>query len=108
MISNIFDAIVDHSDAEILDTLFENRNVRIERIVSTGQHSPEGFWYDQEEDEFVLLLEGEAVLGFEEEELTLHPGDWLMIPARRRHRILSTASDRPTLWLTVFVKRDHG
>ncbi len=108
MISNIFDHIPDHTDTEIFETLFENSRARIERIVSTGHHSPEGFWYDQEDDEFVLLLQGEALLGFETKEVRLREGDWMVIPAHRKHRVLWTAPDRPTLWLALFVRSDHG
>jgi cupin 2 domain-containing protein len=77
--------------------------VRIERIVSRGHASPPGFWYDQPEHEFVLLVEGEAALVVEGEgERRLAPGDWLEIKARVRHRVSWTAPDRATIWLAVF------
>jgi cupin 2 domain-containing protein len=77
--------------------------VRIERIVSTGQASPPGFWYDQPDDEFVVLLTGGARLRFEDGEVTLDmkPGDWVEIPAHVRHRVESTQADPPTVWLAV-------
>ncbi|MEI6557388.1 MAG: cupin domain-containing protein [Rhodospirillaceae bacterium] len=79
---------------------------RIERIVSTGQASLPGFWYDQEEDEFVALLTGAAGLRFEDEAAprTLGPGDWLLIPAHRRHRVEWTHGTAPTVWLAVFFQ----
>lgn len=83
--------------------LWTRPGVRVERIVSHGQVSPEDFFYEQTEDEWVLVLQGRAVLQLEapEEILTLEPGDHLMIPAGRRHRVQFTAS--PTVWLAVWV-----
>jgi cupin 2 domain-containing protein len=84
--------------------LAANGTTRIERIVSTGQASPPGFWYDQEEDEFVLLVAGRAVLAIAErsEPLVLEPGDWVNLPARCRHRVEWTSAEPPTIWLAVF------
>ena len=94
-----------HLAAEHIDTLLTRPGVRMERIVSTGQASPEGFWYNQVEDEFVVLLSGAAGLRFagEAEVRELRPGDWLEIPAHVRHRVEWTAADAPTVWLAVFV-----
>ena len=77
--------------------------MRIERIVSTGQASPPGFWYDQPDDEFVVLLAGAASLRFEAGDVTLDlkPGDWVEIPAHVRHRVEATQADPPTVWLAV-------
>lgn len=76
----------------------------IERIVSAGQASPEGFWYDQPQGEWVLVLAGEAGLRFADEptERHLKAGDFVDIAAHRRHRVEWTAPDRPTVWLVVF------
>ncbi|WP_322514197.1 cupin domain-containing protein [Rhodopseudomonas palustris] len=88
---------------ETLDTLLARGGVRIERIVSFGQASPEGFWYDQAEDEFVVLLAGSATLRFGDgRELPLTPGAWVDIPAHCRHRVDATAQGEATVWLTVF------
>lgn len=88
---------------ELVTVLATGAGVRIERILSTGQSSPPGFWYDQDQDEWVALLAGAASLRFadEAEARTLCPGDWLRIPAHRRHRVDWTAPDRPTIWLAV-------
>ncbi|MBK8176419.1 MAG: cupin domain-containing protein [Rhodospirillales bacterium] len=77
--------------------------VRIERIVSTGQTTPEGDWYDQDWDEWVLLVSGGAALLLEDEAAPrrLQPGDWLLIPAGRRHRVTWTDPLHPTVWLCV-------
>lgn len=88
---------------ERFDTLLERPGVRIERIVSTGQASPPGFWYDQPGDEFVVLLSGAARLRFEagDQVLDLAPGDWVEIPAHVRHRVEATQAEPPTVWLAV-------
>jgi len=91
---------------EEVRTLHETENVRIERIVSTGQASPPGFWYDQERDEWVVLLAGSAGLRFadEPEARRLEPGDWVNIPARRRHRVEWTDPAAPTVWLAIHYR----
>ena len=90
---------------ERFDTLRERPGVRIERIVSTGQSSPPGFWYDQPGDEFVVLLSGAARLRFETDDVVvdLGPGDWLEIPAHARHRVEATQAEPPTVWLAVHL-----
>ena len=85
--------------------LLSAEDVRVERIVSFGQVSPEGFWYDQDENEWVLLLEGSATLGFEDGSTQdLKPGDHLNIPAGQRHRVEKTDQKGRTVWLAVFTK----
>lgn len=76
---------------------------RIERIVSQGHASPPGFWYDQPEDEWVLVLQGAGTIAFAEEgsEVTLCAGDYLHIPAHCRHRVAWTDPHLPTIWLAV-------
>ena len=78
-------------------------SLRIERIVSTGQASPPGFWYDQDRAEWVLVLAGSAGLLFEGEGAprVLRRGDHVLIPARVRHRVAWTDPERPTIWLAV-------
>ena len=100
---NLLAALPERKAEEQLDLLVEKAGVRIERIVSTGQASPPGFWYDQPDDEFVVLLIGAASLCFEEGGVTLDmkPGDWVEVPAHVRHRVESTQADPPTVWLAV-------
>jgi cupin 2 domain-containing protein len=88
---------------EQIERLVGGPDFRIERIVSTGQASPSGFWYDQPDDEFVVLLAGAARLRFEEDDriLDLKPGDWVELPAHVRHRVEWTQADPPTVWLAV-------
>ena len=92
-------ALADEQVVELLSA----KNVRIERIVSTGQASPPGFWYDQDWAEWVLVLSGSAGLQFEDEPdiRALRPGDFVHIPAHRRHRVEWTEADEPTIWLVL-------
>jgi len=104
MAGNIFaDLPLAPEAAERLETLLARPGLRIERIVSSGQASPAGFWYQQAEAEWVLLLSGAALLRFEDETEArrLHPGDWLHIEPRRRHRVDWTDAEAPTVWLAV-------
>jgi cupin 2 domain-containing protein len=91
---------------EHVEQLAGSGEVRIERIVSYGQASPEGFWYDQDCAEWVMVLAGSAGLLFEgeAEPRTLNAGDHIDIPARCRHRVAWTASDQPTVWLAVHYR----
>jgi cupin 2 domain-containing protein len=104
MSGNLFaDLPVAAESAERLETLLSRPGLRIERIISTGQASPPGFWYEQSDAEWVLLLSGEALLRFEDETEArhLHPGDWLQIEPMRRHRVEWTATDVATNWLAI-------
>jgi cupin 2 domain-containing protein len=103
---NLLRALPDASAAETVDALLGRPGLRIERIVSLGQASPSGFWYDQGESEWVLLLAGAARLRFEDETepRRLAPGDWLDIAAHRRHRVEWTDPATPTVWLTIFYR----
>lgn len=85
---------------EVFTTLLEKPGLKIERIVSHGRSSPADFWYDQEQEEWVLLVRGKAVLQLEgQPELRLKAGDHLRIPAHLRHRVASVSDD--ALWLAV-------
>jgi cupin 2 domain-containing protein len=90
---------------ELFETLHEAAGTHVQRIVSWGQASPEGFWYDQEQDEFVLLVSGAARLRFEDEThaRSLTAGDYLLIPAHRKHRVDWTDPDQPCVWLAVHM-----
>jgi cupin 2 domain-containing protein len=89
--------------AERFEALLARPGLRIERIVSTGQASPPGFWYDQPGAEWVVLLRGSAALRFENEPEArlLQSGDWLHIAPHRRHRIERTDPHEPTVWLAI-------
>lgn len=102
---NIFGQIPETANQELFTTLLSARDIRIERIVSFGGKSPDGFWYDQEENEWVLILEGSATLGFETgAPVNLKAGGYLNIPARTRHRVEKTNENGKTVWLAVFYR----
>ena len=95
---------------ERIDELAATPGARIERIVSTGQATPPGAWYDQDDDEWVALLAGAAGLRFEgdPEARTLAAGDWVLIPAHVRHRVEWTSAEEPTVWLAVHMTPGRG
>jgi cupin 2 domain-containing protein len=101
---NLFRSLPDLKQGEVLDVLAETPWMSIERIVSRNHRSPDGFWYDQDRNEWVVMLRGSAALRFESEEAPhlLEPGDALTIPAHVRHRVEWTAADQETVWLAVF------
>lgn len=102
-VKNLFADMVEAKSGEEYLTLFDNANARIERIVSHAQPSPAGFWYDQEEDEWVVVLRGWATLEFAGgEQVELHEGDYLTIPRHVRHRVAQTSAE--TIWLAVHLR----
>ena len=100
---NLFRALSAALRGEQVDVLAETAGLRIERIISRGQVTPPGQWYDGARDEWVAVLAGAARLRFEGEATprALAPGDWLRIPAHARHRVEWTDPERPTVWLAV-------
>lgn len=106
--TNIFDDVPEKSADEVVTELLTHSGARIERIVSTGQATPPDTPYDQDHDEWLLLLAGAAGLWIEgENDITLRPGDCLMIRAHRRHRVTWTAADQPTIWLAIHFPKSE-
>lgn len=103
---NLFDDIPTRMKEEHIAELFAGKHVVIERIVSYGQASPPGFWYDEDRGEWVLLLAGGARLMFEGEAAPrdLRSGDHVYIPPHSRHRVEWTDPAQPTVWLAVHVR----
>ena len=103
-VKNIFDNVSQAAGAkEEFSTLFGSSAVKIERIVSHRNSSPPGFWYDQDDDEWVIVLRGGATLEFEGEEFVeMNTGDYLEIPSHVKHRVARTGDG--TIWLAVHVK----
>lgn len=101
---NALRPLPDARAGEVVDTLVAAPGMRIERIVSLGQASAPGFWYDQAEAEWVMLLQGAARLRFadEDEARALVPGDHVHIAPHRRHRVDWTDPQQATVWLAVF------
>ncbi len=104
--ANLFADIPQDLPQEQIEELAASPNVRIERIVSRGHASPDGFWYDQDWHEWVTVLAGSAGVLFdgEAEPRTLRAGDHLVIPAHRRHRVAWTEAGRDTIWLAVHYR----
>jgi cupin 2 domain-containing protein len=104
--ANLFAEIPDQVPEEIIDILLKTDYLRLERIVSAGQGSPPGAWYDQETHEWVALLSGSAGLRFADapDLVVLRPGDYLKIPAHRRHRVKWTDPEGKTVWLALHYR----
>lgn len=101
-VTNLLDHLPSDLPEELVEPLAASKHVRIERIVSKGHRSPVGFWYDQPQNEWVLLLNGSASLEFEgEAPLDMRPGSAVLIPAHRRHRVNHTSAQEHTVWLAV-------
>lgn len=100
--NNIFQLPNDFGNQEIFETIINSHNVKIERIISTGQTTPEGIWYDQDHDEWVILLQGKATLLYSNNSsINLKAGDYLLIKANQKHRVTFTSSNPPCIWLAI-------
>ncbi|EDY21350.1 Cupin 2 conserved barrel domain protein [Chthoniobacter flavus Ellin428] len=103
-VGNLLRIASDTTDREHIHSLLVNDALRIEQIVSYGHPSPAGFWYDQPDPEWVMLVQGSATLAFDGEgAVNLKAGDYLLIPAHRRHRVESVSAD--ALWLAVHFRQ---
>lgn len=103
---NIFGNIPAELNNELFEEILKGNTFRVERIVSRGHSSNEGFWYDQNENEWVILLQGSAGLRFagREDLVVLRPGDYVHIPRHHKHRVEWTDPDQETVWLAVYYK----
>lgn len=104
---NVFDSLpAKPTEEEIIEIIQQNDNIRIERIISTGQTTPIGNWYDQDTDEWVLLISGDAEIEFENnEKIKLKAGDYIFIPRHKRHRVSYTNLTEPSVWIAVHYNR---
>ena len=99
---NIYELTQGLNHLEIFEQIVSGKNIQIERIVSTGQTTTSGEWYDQELDEWVILLQGEAELAYgDNTRIKLKAGDYLLIPAHTKHRVEYTSIEPPCIWLAV-------
>ncbi|MGZ8911441.1 MAG: cupin domain-containing protein [Methylococcaceae bacterium] len=103
--ANIFKNIPEELPEELFESLLKYQNTHIERIVSRGHITADGSWYDQDWDEWVILLQGQATLLYQQNHqlLTLNAGDYLLIPAHTRHRVEWTPAGKDTIWLAVHL-----
>ena len=99
--TNLFADLPDRLPKELVQTLLQAADVRIERIISHGHASAADFWYDQPQHEWVVVLKGAARLQFEDGIVEMKPGDFINIPANKKHRVDWTTADEPTIWLGV-------
>ena len=104
--ANIFSNIPESLPEELFESLFKCDNAHIERIVSKGHITPPGEWLDQDWDEWVIVLQGEAIILYEQDRHSSHllAGDYLLIPAHSRHRVEWTLPDLHTVWLAVHLR----
>jgi cupin 2 domain-containing protein len=102
---NILDLPSISPPQEVYETLVASHDILIERIISKGHTTPAGEWYDQEQDEWVLLLQGEAVLAYADGSLSIvKKGDYVFIPAHKQHRVEFTSTEPPCVWLAIHGK----
>ena len=101
-INSIFGNILSDKENKEFYDIFKNENVRIETIVSNGLTSQKDCWYDLDENQFVMIIEGHAILQFEDKEVEMFKGSYLNIPKNCKHRIKYISTDKPTIWLAVF------
>jgi cupin 2 domain-containing protein len=99
---NFFKDIPDNLQKELFETIFKTDKFRIERIVSDGHNSPEEFWYNQDENEWIIVLKGNAEIEFEDEIVTLKKGDYQNITKHKKHKVKSTSKQEKTVWLAIF------
>lgn len=103
--NSLLSLIPDHIDHEQIEGILHHDNIRIERILSQGQTSPDNGWYDQDENEWVLVIQGAGEITFEDGDIVkMHPGDHINIPAHHRHKVSWTDPDHVTVWLAIFYK----
>jgi len=106
-IHNLLTDLPDKLPEEVFETLINSKNIKIERIISPKDHkTPDGKWFKQDLNEFVILLKGSAVLLFKEngDFINLKPGDYINIPRYKEHRVESTDIEQETIWLAIHYK----
>ncbi|MDO9104211.1 MAG: cupin domain-containing protein [Methylovulum sp.] len=103
---NIFSAIPEQIPEELFECLLKQQHILIERIISKGHSTPDGQWYDQDWDEWLILLQGHATLcciEYDEKLTQLNVGDYLLIPAHTKHRVEWTSAELATIWLAIHI-----
>ncbi|MBS4013727.1 MAG: cupin domain-containing protein [Bacteroidetes bacterium] len=104
---NIFNIDSLPIDSELFDTIFHNKNVKIERILSKGQVTKDGEWYNQETDEWVILIQGNAKIEFENHKIIeLNSGDYIFIPSHQKHKVIFTSVDPICIWIAVHIEKE--
>jgi cupin 2 domain-containing protein len=107
--ASLFTDIPRQLPEELCQTLFQNPNIRIERILSKGHYSAENTWYDQTQTEWVVLLQGQARISFvDRAPIDLNPGDYLLLPAHCKHRVDWTTSEPVCIWLAIHIQEENS
>lgn len=108
--SNIFSDLPDNTDEENVERLLSASDLTLQRIISRGQHTPDGQWYDQHENEWVILIKGAATLLIEEghQLINMQAGDYVYLPAHCRHRVEWTDPEQHSIWLAVHHDVDNN
>ena len=100
--NNIFQNIPTNLDEELFTNILDHKGLKFQRIVSDAHITPKDEWYDQEDNEWLILIQGAAIISFEDEEdITLKVGDYLNLPSHKRHRVSWTSEDEKTIWLVA-------
>lgn len=100
--NNIFENVPTLLPDELFEEIVAKRGIKIERIVSYGHTTPQNEWYDQNRDEWVMVLKGEAILSFfDGDDVKMRAGDYITIPAHQKHRVSWTKPDEETIWLAL-------
>ena len=103
--NNLLSSLPHKIDSEIFENLVHSDHIKIERILSKGHSSPASGWYDQDENEWILVLKGSGVVVFDDgNKVTLKKGDYLNIPARKKHKVSWTDPKTVTVWLAIFYR----
>lgn len=101
--NNFFDYLPHEVPEEIFECLIDSKSIKIEKIISKGQITADNAYYNQDRNEWLILLQGEAIISFKEplKEISMNVGDYLLIPAHQLHRVEWTPTDKITLWLAI-------
>ena len=101
--NNLFENIPKNLEEEALEQLVKSEHISIERIISKGHQSPHSGWYDQDKNEWVIVVSGKAILSFDDgSDITLKKGDYINIPAHKKHKVKWTEPSVETIWLAIF------
>ena len=102
LVKNIFENLPSSFKDEFFEDIISSPDFKLERIISEDHSSPDGFWYDQDKNEFVLLVSGSAEIAFHDgKSINLKPGDYITIPAHKKHRVEKTDKHKKTFWLAL-------
>ena len=100
-LGNLYTLIPESLDSEVFELIVKNENIKIERIISKGHKSPKTGWYDQTHNEWVVVIKGQAIITFEDRQLSMSSGSYINIPAHTKHKVSCTDPEAETIWLVI-------